>query len=217
MYIDPRVFGETPLKKPIFFSPALPVGKTYPAKKNRTALLGMLKLWFLDGGFKYVLCSSVFREMIQFDEQIFRRVARCWPPFFVQRKISERWLTFYQPWFRVLEPWMLAATLLNLLQKRHLQQKKSTCSPQNTWEHKRTMHLKEFGSREQLPPPGPRWFLQFFCEVMNCWVLIFHHGTPPKINGWNPKIGSLGRCVSFSKGAFSGSTLILGGVNENHH
>ena len=38
--------------------------------------------------------------------------------------------------------------------------------------------------------------------------------TPPKTNGWNPKIGGLySRCFSFFKGVFSGSMFVFRGVN----
>ena len=36
--------------------------------------------------------------------------------------------------------------------------------------------------------------------------------TAPKLNILNPKISGLGRCFSFSKGVFSGSMLVFGGV-----
>ena len=35
--------------------------------------------------------------------------------------------------------------------------------------------------------------------------------------GWNPKIGGLGLCVSFSKEVFSGSMLFFGGVSARIH
>ena len=57
-------------------------------------------------------------------------------------------------------------------------------------------------------PPRWRWRRDF--PVVNKKIVFF---SPPKTNGWNPKIGGLGRCFSFSFwGYFQVPAVSFGGV-----